>query len=163
MQTPAAWKAGNLTYGTGLTLDTAKKMLEAGEKEAEKQGVPMAIAIVDTGGNLLAFHRMDDAILVGTQIAIDKAFTAVFGKQHTGNYANLYHSGILVPLFYHERWITFPGGFPIISNGVVLGGIGVSGGTIEDVFVARAALQAGGFSVKEVDAFLAQMQAMGKE
>jgi len=162
-QTPPAWKAGNLSYGTGLTIDTAKKMLEAGEKEAKKQGVPMAIAIVDAGGNLLAFHRMDNAILVGTQIAMDKAFTAVFGKQHSGNYASLYQSGILVPLFYHERWITFPGGFPIIKNGAVLGGIGVSGGTIEDVFVARAALKAGGFSIDEVDAFLARIGAMRKE
>jgi len=85
-QTPPAWKAGNLSYGTGLTIDTAKKMLGAGEKEAKKQGVPMAIAIVDAGGNLLAFHRMDNAILVGTQVAMDKAFTAVFGKQHSGNY-----------------------------------------------------------------------------
>ena len=162
-QTPPAWKAGNLSYGTGLTIDTAKKMLGAGEKEAKKQGVPMAIAIVDAGGNLLAFHRMDNAILVGTQIAMDKAFTAVFGKQHSGNYASLYQSGILIPLFYHERWITFPGGFPIIKNGAVLGGIGVSGGTIEDVFVARAALKAGGFSIDEVDTFLAQIGAMRKE
>jgi len=163
VQTPPAWKAGNLSYGTGLTLDTAKKMLEAGEKEAEKQSVPMAIAIVGAGGNLLAFHRMDNAALFSVQIAMDKAFTAVFGKQHTGNYAGMYQSGVLVPLFFHERWITFPGGFPIISNGALLGGIGVSGGTIEDIFVARAALKAGGFSVDEVDAFLAQMEAMGKE
>ena len=163
VQTPPAWKAGKLTYGIGLTLDTGKKMLEAGEKEAQRQGVPMAIAIVDAGGNLLAFHRMDNAILVGTQIAMDKAFTAVFGKQHSGNNAALYQRGIMVPLFFHERWITFPGGFPIIKNGVLLGGIGVSGGTIEDVFVARAALAAGGFSVDEVDAFLTQMGAMTKE
>jgi len=51
--TPPAWKAGSLSYGSGLTLVTAKKMLEAGEKEAERQGVPMSIAIVDAGGNLL--------------------------------------------------------------------------------------------------------------
>ncbi len=153
VQTPPAWKAGKLAYGTGLTLDTGKKMLEAGEKEAQRQGVPMAMAI----------HRMDNAILVGIQIAIDKAFTAVFGKQHSGNYTTLYQSGILVPLFYHERWITFPGGFPIIKDGVLLGGVGVSGGTIEDVLVARAALAAGGFSVDEVDAFLAQVGAMTKE
>jgi uncharacterized protein GlcG (DUF336 family) len=163
IQTPPSWKAGKLAYGTGLTLDTSKKMLEAGEKEAQKQGVPMAIAIVDAGGNLLAFHRMDNAILVGNQIAQDKAFTAVFGKQPSGNNAILYQAGILVPLFFHERWITFPGGFPIIEAGVLLGGIGVSGGTIEDIFVVRAALAAGGFSVDEVDAFLAQMGVMPKE
>ena len=150
--TPAAWKSGGLSYGSGLTLDIAKKMLEAGEKEAEKQGVPMSIAISDAGGNLIAFRRMDNAALFSTQIAMDKAFTTVFGKMPTGSFANLYRTGELVPLFFHERWITFPGGFPIIKNGMILGGIGVSGGTIEDVYVVKAALKAGGFTLDEVDA-----------
>ena len=152
--TPRAWKRGSLSYGSGLTLDVANKMLEAGEKEAEKQGVPMSMAISDSGGNLMAFRRMDNAALFSIQIALDKAFTTVFGKMPTGSFCNLYRTGELVPLFFHERWITFPGGFPIIKNGVTLGGIGVSGGTIEDVYVARAALKAGGFSLGEVDAAL---------
>jgi len=150
--TPAAWKSGGLSYGSGLTLDIAKKMLEAGEKEAEKQGVPMSIAISDAGGNLIAFRRMDNAALFSTQIAMDKAFTTVFGKMPTRSFADLYRTGELIPLFFHERWITFPGGFPIIKNGMILGGIGVSGGTIEDVYVAKAALKAGGFILDEVDA-----------
>jgi uncharacterized protein GlcG (DUF336 family) len=163
VQTPPAWKEGKLNYGAGLTLETSKKMLEAAEKEALRQGIPAAIAIVDAGGNLLAFHRMNNAILVGTQIAMDKAYTSVFGKRHSADNAALYQSGILVPLFYHERWITFPGGFPIVKSGVILGGIGVSGGTIEDVFVAKAALEAGGFSVDEVNDFLARIGAVTKE
>lgn len=152
--TPAAWKSGGLSYGSGLTLDIAKKMLEAGEKEAEKQGVPMSIAISDAGGNLIAFRRMDNAALFSTQIAMDKAFTTVFGKMPTRSFADLYRTGELIPLFFHERWITFPGGFPIIKNGMILGGIGVSGGTIEDVYVVKAALKAGGFTLDEVDAAL---------
>ena len=155
--TPAAWKRGGLSYGSGLTLDIAKKMLEAGEKEAEKQGVPMSMAISDTGGNLIAFRRMDNAALFSIQIAMDKAFTTVFGKMPTGNFANLYRTGELVPLFFHERWITFPGGFPIIKDGRILGGIGVSGGTIEDVYVVRAALKAGGFILDEVDTVIRAM------
>ena len=150
--TPAAWKSGGLSYGSGLTLDIAKKMLEAGEKEAEKQGVPMSIAISDAGCNLIAFRRMDNAALFSTQIAMDKAFTTVFGKMPTRSFADLYRTGELIPLFFHERWITFPGGFPIIKNGMILGGIGVSGGTIEDVYVVKAALKAGGFILDEVDA-----------
>ena len=150
--TPAAWKSGGLSYGSGLTLDIAKKMLEAGEKEAEKQGVPMSIAISDAGGNLIAFRRMDNAALFSTQIAMDKAFTTVFGKMPTRSFADLYRTGELIPLFFHERWITFPGGFPIIKNGMILGGIGVSGGTIEDVYVVKAALKAGGFILDAVDA-----------
>jgi uncharacterized protein GlcG (DUF336 family) len=150
--TPAAWKRGSPSYGSGLTLDIAKKMLEAGEKEAVKQGVPMSMAISDAGGNLIAFRRMDHAALFSIQIAMDKAFTTVFGKMPTGSFASQYCTGGLVPLFFHERWITFPGGFPIIMNGVILGGIGVSGGIIEDIYVAKAALKAGGFSLDEVDA-----------
>lgn len=150
--TPAAWKSGILSYLSGLTLDIAKKMLEAGEKEAKKQGVPMSMAISDAGGNLLAFSRMDGAALFSIQIAMDKAFTTVFGKMPTGSFASQYCAGGLVPLFFHERWITFPGGFPIIRNGIILGGIGVSGGIVEDIYVAKAALEAGGFSLDEVDA-----------
>ena len=111
----------------------------------------MVIAIADSGGNLLAFERMDQAILVSIQIAMDKAFTAVFGKQTTADFAPSYKSGTLVPLFFHERWITFPGGFPILKGGVILGGIGVSGGIDEDIYVARAALKAGGFDTGEAD------------
>src|SRR5512136_1910413 len=150
--TPAAWKSGNLSCGSRLTLATAKKMLEAGEKEAKKQGVPMSMAISDAGGNLLAFSRMDGAALFSIQIAMDKAFTTVFGKMPTGSFASQYCAGGLVPLFFHERWITFPGGFPIIRNGIILGGIGVSGGIVEDIYVAKAALEAGGFILDEVDA-----------
>ncbi len=155
--TPDAWKYGGLSYGPSLTLDIAKKMLEAGEKEAEKQGVPMSIAISDAGGNLIAFRRMDNAALFSIQIAMDKAFTTVFGKMPTGNFANLYRTGELVPLFFHKRWITFPGGFPIIKDGRILGGIGVSGGTIEDVYVVRAALKTGGFILDEVDTVIRAM------
>jgi uncharacterized protein GlcG (DUF336 family) len=150
--TPFAWKIGSLSYGSALTLDVAKKMLEAGEKEAEKQGVPMSMAISDSGGNLIALSRMDNAALFSIQIAMDKAFTAVFGKMPTGSLASQYCPGGLIPLFFHERWITFPGGFPITKNGTILGGIGVSGGIVEDVYVAKAALRAGGFMLDDVDA-----------
>lgn len=163
-QTPSAWKAGNLSYSTGLSLKTARKMLEAGEKEAEKQGVPMAIAIVDAGGNLLAFNRMDHALLVSIHVAIDKAFTAVYGKLHTRDWTQAFQSGGFAPLFLHDRWITLPGGFPIISNKLLLGGIGVSGGIIEDLYVARAALETGGFTVDGVNAALGEAEGTkGKE
>ena len=153
----------NLSYGVGLTLDTAKKMLEAGEKEAEEQGVPMVIAICDAGGNLLALHRMDKAPLVSVQIAINKAFTAVFGKKPTGRWKSLFSEGEITPLFFHERWITFWGGFPIIKNEIIVGGIGVSGGTVEDLYVARAALRAGGFSLKDADDDIAKVEATKEE
>jgi uncharacterized protein GlcG (DUF336 family) len=154
--TPRAWKAGNLLYGEGLALGTARMMLEAGEKEARKQGVPVSMAIVDSGGNLLAFHRMDHALLGSIQIAMDKAYTAVFGKRPTAHWKREFDTGALVPGFIHERWISFGGGYLIERDGIILGGIGVSGGTVEDHYVARTALTAASFSVKEVDASLAE-------
>jgi uncharacterized protein GlcG (DUF336 family) len=162
-EAPRSWKSGTYCYGAGLTLETAKHMLEAGEEEARRQGVPMAMAVADSAGNLLAFHRMDNTILASTQIALDKAYTSVYGKQATANYSSLYHSGELVPLFFHERWITFPGGFPLIKNGTIIGGLGVSGGVIEDCYVARAILLSAGFNTSEVDEFLSQFQAETKE
>jgi uncharacterized protein GlcG (DUF336 family) len=153
-EAPPAWKAGAYCYGPGLDLELAKTMLEAGEAEARRQGVPMAMAISDSGGSLLAFHRMDHTMLVSTQIAMDKAYTAVYGKLPSASYGPLYQSGQLVPLFFHERWITFPGGFPITRESVIYGGLGVSGGVIEDVYVARACLAAGNFSTAEADQFI---------
>ena len=153
---PLAWREGKRCYGPNIALKKAKKMLDAAEKEAINQGVPMVIAIVDAGGNLLAFRRMDNALLMSIQIAMDKAYTSVLGKLPTWDWTKIFRNKGLIPLFAHERWITFPGGFPILKNGVLMGGIGVSGGTIEDTFVAKAALEAGGFSVDEVDALLAE-------
>jgi uncharacterized protein GlcG (DUF336 family) len=158
-EAPQAWKAGKYCYGQGLTLELARLMLEAGEKEAIKQGVPMAMAISDSGGNLLAFHRMDNTALLCSQVSMDKAYTAVYSKQSTAKLGNLYRSGELVPLFFHERWITFPGGFPIIKNGTILGGLGVSGGKIEDCYVARAILRGGGFETAAVDEFIQSYEA----
>jgi uncharacterized protein GlcG (DUF336 family) len=160
---PEAWKAGKLVYGNGLTLQTARTMLEAGEKEALKQGVPMAMAVSDAGGNLLAFERMDNTMLCSIQIAMDKAYTAVFGKQHSGDFSGAYRAGVLIPLFFHERWITFPGGIPIIRQGVILGGLGVSGGVIEDLYVALAALKAGDFETTEIERAIAQNEAVQKK
>ena len=157
-EAPQAWKAGVLCYGPGLTLKTAQRMLAAGEKEALIQDVPVAMAISDSGGNLLAFQRMDNTMLSSTQIALDKAYTAVFGKMPTADYTPIYKSGGLVPLFFHERWITFAGGFPITLKGIIMGGLGVSGGVIEDVLTARAMLKAGGFDTGSVDEYLKQFE-----
>ena len=64
-------------------------------------------------------------------------------------------------MFVHERWITFGGVFPIIDNGTILGGCGVAGGTGPgDIYVARAMLEAGDFSLGDVDAAIAAMEGM---
>ncbi len=156
---PNAWQEGKCHYGPGITLATAKKMLDAAESEAKKEGLLMTIAIADIGGNLIAFHRMDNAALFSIQIAMDKAFTAVFGKLPTYSWRNFFQAGHLPELFFHERWIAFAGGFPLIKGGQLLGGIGVSGATAHgDTSVARAALVAGGFNTEDIDAILVELK-----
>ena len=155
---PAEWKEGGLTYSAGLIYDTARKMIEAAMAEAKKQGLTMVIAVADAGGNLVAFGRMDDAMLASIDIAKDKAFTAAYGKIPTQIWRDIVQSGNLPPLFIHERWTAFPGGFPLIKGKQLLGGIGCSGATAYgDTSVARAGLRAGGFSTEDADAILKQL------
>jgi glc operon protein GlcG len=152
---PDAWQEGNLSYGAGLTLDIAKKMLEAAENEAKKQKLLMTISIVDSGGNLVGLYRMDNACLFSIQVSMDKAFTAVYGKLTTKDWGPFFQSSDLPPLFFHKRWSPFPGGFPLVRDGQIFGGIGVSGATtLGDSLVARAALVAGGFNTDAIDAIL---------
>ncbi len=155
---PPAWRQGALSYSTGLTYDTAKKMIEAAMAEAKKQGLTMVVAIADAGGNLVAFGRMDDAMLASIHIATDKAFTAAYGKIPTQIWRDIVQSGNLPPLFIHKRWTAFPGGFPLIKGKKLLGGIGCSGATAYgDTLVSRAGLDAGGFSTRDADAILKQL------
>lgn len=127
-------------------LGKAKQLIAAAEQKAAEIGVPMVIAVVDAGGNLVAQHRMDGALLGSISIALDKAYTALALKMSTEEVASVVTPG--QPLFglntsNNGRFITFGGGFPLVAGGNVIGGLGVSGGTVEeDITVARAALAA---------------------
>jgi len=156
---PDAWKAGKLPYGPSITLATAKKMLDAAEAEARKQELLMVIAITDAGGNLVAFNRMDNAMLLSVHIAIDKAFTAVCGKVPTEIWRSILQAGILPPLFIHDRLTPISGGLPLVKDGKLIGGLGVSGATaLGDTTVARASLVAGECSTKDIDAIIVELK-----
>jgi uncharacterized protein GlcG (DUF336 family) len=129
-----------------ITTDAAHRMIAAAEAKATEMGVPMCIAVADPGGNLKAFSRMDGAALLSTQIAQDKAYTAVgFGMPTHG-----WHDFIKddAPLAAGaptgiDRLVIFGGGYPITVNGTVVGAIGVSGGHYtQDQKVAEAGLAA---------------------
>jgi uncharacterized protein GlcG (DUF336 family) len=126
-------------------LDLALKLIGASRKKATEIGVPMVIAVVDGGGNLVALHRMDQALLVSIDIARNKAYTAVALKLPTHELAPLAQPG--QPLFgIHNadggRVVIFGGGFPLQVDGEIIGGIGVSGGSVdEDIQCAEAALK----------------------
>lgn len=129
---------------TGDLLDLAKKMVEAAEQKAVAIDVPMVIAVCDMGGNLVLLHRMEDSLLASLSIAQDKAFTSVSLKMPSaGVYDAAKEAG---PLFglqtcCDSRIVSFGGGIPIEKDGVLIGAIGVSGGSVEeDISVAEAGL-----------------------
>ena len=125
-----------------ITLEIAEGAIAAAKKMAQEIGVPMNIAIVDHGANLLCFCRMDKAWLGSMDIAIKKAKTARFFNMETGEIGKLSQPG--GPLYQVEisngGLISFPGGIPLKNNkGEVIAAIGVSGGSVEqDYKVATA-------------------------
>lgn len=129
-----------------ITIENAAKAIEEAIRKAREIDTFMCIAIVDSGADLKAFHRMDDAWVGSIDIAIKKAKTAVFFGMPTGEIGKLSQPG--KPLYGIEHsnqgLITFPGGLPIVDeDGVMIGAIGVSGSSVEnDHTVATAGAQA---------------------
>ena len=124
-----------------LTSDGAMKLLNAAMAKAKEMGVPQCISIVDPGGHLLAFARMDGAFTQSIDTSLMKAMTAASYGIPTGDIA----AGIDLKLAIATKGkrINLPGGLPIIVDGHVIGGIGVGSGTGEqDRQVANAALAA---------------------
>lgn len=139
--TPAAG-GGPLTT-LDISLAQAQAVVQAAIAAAEGNGTKMDIAVVDAGGNLKAFARMDGAWLGSIDIAITKARTARFFDLPSEELGKLSQPG--GPLYQIEvsngGLITFPGGLPLqTADGTVIGGIGVSGSTVED---DRAVAEAG--------------------
>ncbi|MBI4468444.1 MAG: heme-binding protein [Acidobacteria bacterium] len=129
-----------------MSLADAKLILDASEARAVQIGVPMDVAVVDDGGNLLAFHRMDGAKLTSIEIAINKAFTAAGTRKGTHEYAPVGGPG--GPAFgihasHQGRFTIFGGGLPIQVEGHTVGGVGCSSGSPEqDREVAQAGIDA---------------------
>ena len=125
-----------------LSLDSAERVLQAAKRKAAEIGTLMDIAVVDAGGNLKAFARMDGAWLGSVDIAIRKARTARFFDMNTGEIGKLSQPG--GPLYGIEHsnggLITFPGGIPLKDvSGTVIGAVGVSGSSVENDHAVAAA------------------------
>ena len=129
-----------------ISLDQAMQAIEAAQQKAREIDTKMDIAIVDAGGNLKAFTRMDGAWLGSIDIAIKKAKTARYFDMPTGDIGELSQPG--QPLYQievsNQGLITFPGGVPIrTEDGTIIGAIGVSGSSVEnDHAVATAGADA---------------------
>lgn len=136
-----------------LDLADARRLLEAAIAKSREIDVPMCTAVVDGAGNLIAFERNDGAKVSSISIAMDKAFTAGAARNPTSFYSEVSQPGKAawgISGTNGGRFCVVGGGLPITVDGVVVGGIGVSGGTAEqDEEVARSA-------VGQVEGFIGQ-------
>jgi uncharacterized protein GlcG (DUF336 family) len=141
--------ADTITAGTVLetiTLEDARRVLDAAAAKATEIGQPMDIAIVDAGGNLKAHVRMDGANIGSITIAINKAYTAIAFQGETASLQEATRPE--GPIFglsdaHGGRLAVFPGGIPLVRDGHIMGAIGVSTGTVEqDQEVASAGADA---------------------
>jgi glc operon protein GlcG len=130
-----------------LTLEGAQMVLSAAQARAAEIKIPMDIAVVDDGGHLLAFARMDGAKLSSVEIAIRKAHCAAIrrlpsGPARAGEEINVVLS-LGISIASQGRQIPLRGGVPLLVDGVCVGAIGVSNGTEDqDVDVAQAGVRA---------------------
>lgn len=128
-----------------LTLELSKKMVQLGIIKAKEIGVNFVFSIVDNHGNLILLERMEDSLLVSIEISQNKAYTAIALKTSTDKLGPLsVPQGPLYGLNHANggKIITFGGGFPIIYKDKLIGGIGVSGGSVEeDMLVAKECLK----------------------
>ena len=130
-----------------LKLADARRIIDAAEKKAVEIGQPMNIAVVDEGANLIAHVRMDDAWIGSIDISINKAFTSRAFNISTKELAENSQPGdqfFGIHASNHDRVMIFAGGIPLKDkNGVVIGAIGVSGGSgAQDHQVAAAGASA---------------------
>ncbi|HJP71782.1 MAG TPA: heme-binding protein [Candidatus Limnocylindria bacterium] len=143
-----ATRGPTASQAAGLTLAAARRMIGAAEAAAREMRVAMSMAVVDSGDQLVAFARMDGADLVSVDLARDKAFSALMNRMPTRDLAPLVQPG--AEFYGYDslsggRMVVFAGGMPLLRDGVLVGAVGVSGGSSdEDQRAADAAVAAFG-------------------
>jgi glc operon protein GlcG len=132
-----------------LTSAGAKKMMAVAVGRAEKAGIQISVAIVDSGGHLVLAERMDGGRFHSVHSAMTKAVCAASNKRSTGpkgaqgNFLDTIHALGLALAAGPERWTAMEGGYPIFFDGECVGGIGIAGGTWDfDEAVALEAVEA---------------------
>ena len=124
-----------------LSVKGARIVVQGAIARAEAMGIPQCVAVVDRGGNLMVFERMDGAKLHSQFTAIQKAYTAMSTKVATGQLP--FELAVGIALASGDRFVTIAGGLPIMLDGEIVGAIGVGSGTDEeDIEVAEAGIEA---------------------
>jgi uncharacterized protein GlcG (DUF336 family) len=127
-------------YGLSINLDTAKKIAASAITKARKNNWTMAVAVVDTGGNLVYFEKMDGTQTGSVRVAISKGRSAVLFKRPTKAFQDMVAAGGEgLRMLRLEGAVPVEGGLPLLMDGKIVGAIGVSGGTSQqDGLVAKA-------------------------
>jgi uncharacterized protein GlcG (DUF336 family) len=125
---PAMAQQATPPYGPPISLGQAKKVIAAAEGEAEKNNWPVAITVVDTGGFVVAMHRLDNTQLGSIAVAEDKARTSVFYRRPSKAFEDAVASGGIGLRVLGLRGATpYEGGVPLFVDGKLIGAVGVSG------------------------------------
>jgi uncharacterized protein GlcG (DUF336 family) len=133
----------NVPYGTPIPMEKAQALIQAAIAEANKRGWPQDFAVVDWGGNLVAFARMDGAQLASIAIAEHKARAAARYRRPTIEWENAVQKGGLNYVLTLDDLMASRGGIPLIENGKIIGAIGCSGGAgSQDEALCQAAVSA---------------------
>jgi uncharacterized protein GlcG (DUF336 family) len=125
--------------------ETAKLLAQLSEERASKMNVPITISVIDVHGNLVLKHRMTGAPLISIEMSERKAYTSALTFMATKDVTPLAQPGQrmhTITDFAGGRFVAFGGGVPLVENGQVIGGVGVSGGTTEeDLEIVEGALE----------------------
>lgn len=127
-------------YGLPITLENARKAAAPALAEAAKNNWNVAVAIVDPGGNLVYYEKMDNTQLGSANVAIDKAKTAALFKRPTKAFQDaLAAGGDALRILRLQGVVPVEGGIPLVADGKIVGAIGVSGATsAQDAQCAKA-------------------------
>ena len=129
----------DVPYGFPISLERAEAVIQAAVAEAKKRDWKMNIAVTDSGGNLVAFQRMDGAMLASIQIALHKARASATFRRPTKVFEDGVQRMHLNYLLAFDGIIASRGGIPLIEQGTIIGAIGCSGGTdSQDEVVSKA-------------------------
>jgi len=138
---------GQVMQKKTLNLEGAKRVIAAAQAEARKNNATGVVAVVDDGGNLIALERLDGTFAAGANISIGKARTAVLFKKPTKFFEDVIKNG-RTAMVTIENFTPLQGGIPILVDGQVVGGVGVSGAASaqqdEELAIAGAASVGGG-------------------
>ena len=128
----------DIPYGTPITLEHCKKVLEAALADARRRNWKMAVAITDPSGNLVCYERLDGTMHASAKVSQAKAWTAATFRRPSRAFFDAMETGHpYVSTF--DGIVASPGGIPLVEHGRLIGAIGVSGGSgPQDEVVAKA-------------------------